>query len=285
MRRKSETAGRQGQNSFSQRRRICFFDRERESHRIEEAFLKKESLLISGPADIGKTALMRQVIRNLSGDLASKCIYLPGFKDPHHLLQNLIRALYETGSSELRRQLKAKGVSRVNFETWLKTLPSARLKGILYRAAQSGDYRIILDHVPLLTYARAKIIKELFWMRETPVYLLMRDDEETRIAQFVRFFYWRDRQCMTLGPLPETSASELLEACIEKFQLAKFDLEEFRDAALGLSGCVPGAIVKMCALAADPRYQHGAHIKTKLIHIDYLMNGATLVSPAGRENN
>ncbi len=282
MRQKSESAIRCGHGASGQGRMVRFLDRERESHRIKEALRKKESMMISGPADIGKTALMRQVIRDLSGDLAGKCLYLPGFKDLQSLLRNLIQAFHEARSAGLRRQLKAEGVSSVNFGVWLKTLPSARSKGILYRAAQSGDYRVILDHVPLLTHARAKVVKELFWMRNTPVYLLMRDDQELRIAQFARSFYWNDRQCLTLGPLPETSACELLESCIEKFHLSRFDLEGFRDEVLALSVGVPGAIVKMCALAADPRYQYGSHIKTKLVHIDYLMSGSNLVPPGGR---
>lgn len=285
MRQKGESASRWNHGTSGQSRGIRFFDREREAHRIKEAFLDKESMMISGRADIGKTALMRNVVRNLPGDLADKCLYLAGFKDLKDLLRNLIQALHKARCPGLRQQLKAESVSSVNFDGWLKALPSTKLKGIVYRAAQSGDYRVILDHVPLLTHARAKIIRELFWMRDTPVYLLMRDDQEFRIAQFARFFYWSDRQCLTLGPLPETSACELLEACIEKFDLSRFDLEGFMDEVLDLSGCVPGAIVKMCALAADRRYQYGSHIKTKLIHIDYLMSGSSLDHPAGRRGH
>jgi AAA ATPase domain len=285
MRQKGEFASRRFHGISAQGPGFRFFDRERESRRIEEALRKKECMMISGPADIGKTALIQNVIRNLPGDPPGKCLYLTGFKDLQNLLRNLNQALHEAGSPGLRQQLKAEGVSSVNFDSWLKTLPSARLKGILYRAAQSADYRVILDHVPLLTHARAKIIKELFWMRDTPVYLLMRDDQEFRIPQFARFFYWSDRQCLTLGPLPGTSACELLEACIEKFHLSRFDLEGFRAEILELSGGVPGAIVKMCALAADPRYQYGSHIKTKLIHIDYLMSGSSLGYPAGRRGH
>jgi len=40
-----------------------------------------------------------------------------------------------------------------------------------------------------------------------------------------------------------------------------------------LSGCLPGCIVKMCELAADPRYRYGDQIKVKLVHVDYLMQG------------
>ncbi|MGO8817988.1 MAG: hypothetical protein ACLQVG_25365, partial [Terriglobia bacterium] len=70
---------------------------------------------------------------------------------------------------------------------------------------------------------------------------------------------------------------ELLENCIERFGLSRLDLTDFREEALELSKRVPGAIVKMCAMAADPRYQYGSRIKMKSVYIDYLMTGQGLL--------
>lgn len=286
MRRKDETPGRWSGAVAAQGGAVRFFDRERESRRIEEALLKKESMMISGSADIGKTALILNVMRGLPEELASQCIYLDSFKDLQGLLRKLLKVLYQDRNPGLRRQLHAEGVSAVNFEVWLKAMPSPRLKGALYRAVEKSDYRVILDHVPPLTHAIAKVIKELFWMRNTPVYLLVRDGPEHRIDQFSHFFYWGDRERLALGPLPTPVAREMLEHCIERFGLSNFDLDEFREEVLELSSCVPGAIVKMCALAADPRYQYGSRIKTKLVHIDYLMSGQNLsLSPARKSRS
>jgi len=284
MRPKDEAVTRRAQTTLEHGGTVPFFDRERESRRIEEALKSGESMMISGPADIGKTALMLTVMRSLPRELAGRCIYIGGFRDLQDLLRNLLKSLQQADSSGLRQQLKAERVSSGAFDQWLKMLPSSRLKGVLYRSVQTGDYRIILDHVPPLTHATAKIIKKLFWMRNTPVILLMRNGQKSRSTQFADFFYWSDRQCLTLGPLPETSACDLLEACIEKHSLSRFDLEEFREEVLLRSGCVPGAIVKMCALAADPRYQYGSRIKTKLVHIDYLMCGSSLHPSSGRKS-
>lgn len=261
-----------------------FLDRERETSRIEEALRKRESLMICGPAGIGKTALILYVMRGLPGGLAGQCQYLAAFKDLQDLLRQFIRVLYQTKNPLLRQQLHAEGVSVVNFEPWLKALTTSRLKGTLYRTVEKSDYRVFLDHVLPLTHAIAKVIKELFWMRNTPVYLIIRDDREYRIEQFTRFFYWGDRDRLTLGPLPPASAQELLEGCIGRFGLSRFDLEEFREEVLDLSGGVPGAIVKMCALAADPRYRYGSRIKTKLVHIDYLMNGEDSIHSTSRKS-
>jgi hypothetical protein len=256
-----------------------FVDRESESRRLDEAIRARTSLVICGPGGIGKTALVCTVIHRLPSDLAARCLYLRGVKDLQDLLRQLIHALYDSKDPNLRQQLHAEGISILTFDAWLKGLSSSRLKGTLFRTVERGDYRIILDHLPPLTHAVAKIIKELFWMRKTPVYLLIRDELEQHLYQFYNFFYWGDRERLALQPLPTQAAAELLESCIERFGLSRLDLTDFREEALELSKRVPGAIIKMCALAADPRYQYGSRIKVKSVYIDYLMSGHNLSLP------
>jgi hypothetical protein len=170
----------------------------------------------------------------------------------------------------------------LSFAGWLKGLSSSRMRGTLYRTSERGDYRVFLDHFPPLTHAVAKVIKELFWMRNTPVYLLVRDKVEHRIDQFSRFFYWGDRERLDLPPLSRDAALQLLETCITRFGLSQLNLSDFREEVLELSKQVPGAIVKMCALAADPRYQYGSRIKTKTVYVDYLMSGHNLSLPGAK---
>jgi hypothetical protein len=256
--------------SQASRMRPAFVDRESEAGRLREAILKRESLAICGPAGVGKTALVLKVINSLPRDLLPRCLYLRGMKDLRDLLHQLILALYEAKDRNLRRQLHAEGVSAPTFKTWLKRLSSSRLRGTLYRTVEHADYRVFVDHLPQLTHAVAKVIKELFWMRDTPVYLLLRGDRREAMGQCTHFFYWGAREQLVLGPLPARAARELLESCIEYFGLAQFNLGDFREEILNLSKQTPGAIVKMCALAADPRYQYGPGIKIQSLYIDYL---------------
>jgi hypothetical protein len=273
MRRRNDTARMRNSGVANDAKAVPFLNRERESRRIEEALRDKASLKISGPVGVGKTALVLNVLRRIPPRLASQCLYTPSFKD---LLHKLIGALYHRKDPNLCQQLHAEGVTVLNFESWLKTQSTSHLKGTLYRAVERGDYRVLLDHSPPLTNAVAKVIKELFWMRNTAVLLLVRDTEASRADQFSRFFYWGPREQLALPPLPMEEANELLEACIKRFGLSKFELREFREEVLELSEGVPGAVVNMCALAADPRYHFGSRIKTKLVHIDYLMSGEPL---------
>ena len=256
-----------------------FVDREAEVRRVNDAIRDQKNLVICGPAGIGKTALVSEVIHRLSGENKLRCLYLPAMKDLQDMLRQLIRLLYDIEDPNLRRELHAEGISVLSFDAWLKRLSSSAMKGLLYRAIEQGDYRVFLDHIPPLTLPVAKIIKELFWMRNTPVYLLVRDEMEQHLYRFYSFFYWGERERLMLQPLPPQSAAELLEGCISRFGLSELDLSDFREEALELSKRIPGAIVKMCALAADPHYQYGSRIKMKSVYIDYLMSGQGLLGP------
>lgn len=249
-----------------------FLDRESEAHRLNEALRARKSLAICGPAGVGKTAFVMQVLQRLPADLEGCCLYLRSMKDLQDVLRQLIRGLYDRKDPHLRRQLRAEGISRATFEGWLKRLSTSQMKGTLYRTVEQGDYRIFLDHLPPLAYAVAKVIKELHWMRNTPVYLLVRDEVQQHLGEFYSFFYWGKGERLTLPPLPARAAAQLLESCIEWFGLSALDLSDFREEALELSKRIPGAIIKMCALAANRRYQYGSCIKVRSVYIDYLMN-------------
>ena len=172
---------------------VVFVDRENEVRRVNDAIRDRKNLVICGPAGIGKTALVSQVIHRLAGEKV-RCLYLPSMKDLQDMLRQLIRLLYGMEDLNLRRELHAEGISVLSFDAWLKQLSSSAMKGLLYRAVEQGDYRVFLDHIPPLTLPIAKIIKELFWMRNTPVYLLVRDEMEQHLYRFYSFFYWGERE-------------------------------------------------------------------------------------------
>ncbi|HUY13735.1 MAG TPA: ATP-binding protein [Terriglobia bacterium] len=250
-----------------------FLGREKEARRLQVAIHARQSLMIAGPEGIGKTALVSKVIAELSPAMRQRCIYVSSVKDLHDLLRQLIRSLFEAEDAGLRRELHAAGVSKPGLDVWFKSLSTSRLRGTLYRTVQGNDYRIFLDHFPPLTRGMARVIKELFWMRATPVYLVPKQPAAIMAGVASHYFYWGERELLNLRPLPAHLAREILEACIQRFGLARLDLEGFREEVLELSRLVPGAIVTMCEMAADPHYQFDSQIKTKLVHIDYLMRG------------
>jgi hypothetical protein len=245
--------------------------RKAESLRLHQAIRRRESLLICGPAGVGKTALISKVLAELPGDLASSAISVDGLVGLQPFLRALLQNLNGAGDSTLRKQLRAEGVRGGGFKSWLKSQRTSWLKGAVYRSVQMASYLVFLDHVAPLTLAVAKVVRELVWMRNTPVYLVARGSGPEEVGHAANT-YLDERQRLILEPLHESAARELLESCIRRFGLARLNLDGFREAVLSMSGHNPGVLVKMCELAAEPRYHYGSRIKTRLIRIDYLMS-------------
>jgi AAA ATPase domain len=249
-----------------------FINRQAEIARLQVAIGKRESLLILGPAGIGKTALVLRVLRELPPDWWPSFLYISHADGLHGLLRRAVHKLFETKDPSLRAQLRAEGVRAGTFKNWMDAQSSSRLKGSLYRAAESKRYFIFLDHLPVCSEAVAKVVEELVRMRNTPVCLLAREitrHDSGRLAKV----YWSEQQRLTLAPLSRKASRKLMDICTEHYGLTKMDLGDFTPEILRLSAGVPGAVVKMCELASRPRDQAGAKIKSKLVHIDYLMRG------------
>jgi hypothetical protein len=245
-------------------------DREAERRRLHQAIRNRESLLICGPAGVGKTTLISTVLAEQPEGIARSAISVDGLDGLQPFLRALLNKLREVGDKTLGKQLRAERVGGGSFKGWLNSTPTSKLKGSIYRSVRMAPYWVFLDHLPPFTHAMANVLRELVWMLNTPVYLAARGSGPREVGHATNI-YWGDQQRLVLQPLHKAAACELLEACIQRFSLARLNLDGFREAVLSLSGCNPGVLVGMCKLAADARYHYGSQIKTRMIHIDYLM--------------
>jgi len=247
--------------------------RKQELRQLRAAIQKRRSLLIWGPEDAGKTALIKKAIFELDGSERRSCIYWTGAASGKELLAHFVGRLYETGDSFVRKKVHADGATAMSLNRWLHKQKSVRLRGILFTASMQSDYRFFVDHFPPPTHDMARLMKEIIYRCKSPIYLAARGYSQSEIG-YAWSLYWNDGLRIRLGPVSERAARELLEFCISKFGLASLDLENFREDILRLSGYIPGSIVKMCELAADSRYHYKDQIKIKLVHVDYIMQSS-----------
>lgn len=247
-----------------------FLGRETEIGRLRSAIEDRAGLAIWGPADAGKTALVRRAIAGLPNDVAKRCICLPLRGAPHAVLSVLLGELRQRGDSFLAGKFRSEAGRSEEFLHWAGRQTSLRMRGLLYRAAEAGNYCLFFDDVAGLSDAFTRIVKELLWMRGTPVNLIGRGRSEKELGRAARL-YWNDELRLAIGPLPSPQARALVEHCIRRFGLGRLNLDGFREGILRQSGRLPGAIVKMCARAADAEYHIGGRIETRLLHVDYMM--------------
>jgi GTPase SAR1 family protein len=252
--------------------------RKNELRRARAAIRNRKSFLIWGPADAGKTSLVKRAVAELPEKDRQGCIYWSGAASVRQLAEELLRAFYAAGDPCVRKKIREDGcVRETSIGPWFRGQSSGQLKSLLYLAAAKGRYSIFLDHLPPATQSMARFLKEIIWRCKTPVYLLARGCDRKEIGH-AWSIYFANEYRIPVGPLPVALSRELLERSIRRFRLDRFDLAGFRDEILRLSAQLPGSVIKMCELAVHPRYHHGGQIKVNLVHVDYLMLADPLAS-------
>jgi GTPase SAR1 family protein len=252
--------------------------RKNELRRLRAAVRNRKSFLIWGPADAGKTSLVKKTIAELPEKDRQGCIYCSGATSVRQLAEELLRGFYAAGDPCVRKKVREDGCAReTSVGPWFRGQSSGQLKSLLYLAAAKGRYSIFLDHLPPATQSMRRFLKEIIWRCKTPVYLLARGCDRQEIGHAWSIYFANEFR-IAVGPLSAICARELLERSIRRFRLDRFDLAGFRDEILRLSAHLPGSVIKMCELAAHPRYHYGDQIKVNLVHVDYLMLADPLAS-------
>lgn len=245
-----------------------FLGRKTELSRLSGAIRKRESLLVWGASDSGKTTLVTRALSELPDRVAKRCICTKGVGTPHDILRGIAHGFAD--DPLFQSKFRAETGYGASFSHWVREQTSLRLRGLLYRAAGAGEYWIFLEDLAPMTHLLTRIIKELMINQETPIYSIAPGSTYRELGHAAQL-YWNDQQRLHVGSLSLAAANELLEWAIQKFGLFKFDLDGFREDIMEFSGLLPGAILRMCQAATDSHYHFDGRIMTKLLHVDYLM--------------
>jgi hypothetical protein len=63
----------------------------------------------------------------------------------------------------VRRKVRADRVGDFILDRWIDEQSLLRLRGILFSAAEHGDYRFFVDHLPSPTHKMAHLLKEIMY--------------------------------------------------------------------------------------------------------------------------
>jgi Cdc6-like AAA superfamily ATPase len=253
-----------------------FVGRAGETERLREAILARQSLLVYGPADSGKSALLQETLSSLPDSARRNCIICHSCESPRSMWQDLVRSLGKANAPQVLSRVKRESGSQASLEHWLDKQSSLRLRGILRRAMRDGSYCVFIDVPRILPTGAYRLLQEWVWSGRTPVFLLARGATEHELGRVAQLF-WHEGLQLKLGPLQPEDAESLLENSITHFRLRRIADKEFRDFVLARYAGLPGKIVRLCELASHSAYQSGGHVKLHTLAIDLEMQ--TLIEP------
>ena len=227
-------------------------EREEELGRLRNQARIRKSLLVFGPAGVGKSRLLRAFVEN-----QTLAFYVGQMRSPREFALALLQALHSADDG-----IKAPGN--------ISALSTSSLKGIIHRALDRQPFVMVLDHLDAPSRVVTGMIKDLYYYGSTPVIFASRSPHMEDIGA-MRPLCANKSERLELKNLPPQIALEFAQREAEKIDLWASNLEAILPVLVEWSEGNPGAILYMLKMAQLPQYRAGDQIKSHILYVDYRM--------------
>jgi len=236
------------------------FGREEELQALRRRFRKRKPFLLHGPSGVGKTFLVRRILREFPGVL-----YSSESPSAQAVFRNLAVSLLAAPDPGLLRAFGSSGGEGIERKSALA------LKGLVMDALHAGHYCAVLDHLRRPAYSCAAAVREIMGWGNTPVVALARSPHMEDLG-FLHAFYPDRSDRLELRNFPPPLAQRFAEEAVRRAGLSAQNMSEFLQRVLVFSQGNPGAILSMLEMAKHPKYRSAEHIKITPLYVDFRLN-------------
>jgi hypothetical protein len=228
--------------------------RDQELAALTQRLAGRHSLLLHGPAGVGKTALLRAVLPN-----HPEILYCPESSSK----QTVFRALAAALAARDRT-----AASVLGGPDGIKAKSAVSLKGIVQDRLRCGKYWVVLDHLRMPSQAFAADIKDVAGWATTPILGVARSHHMEDVGFLKSLFIDRSEK-LELRNFDDAQAERFARQVVEDSRLTATNMGEFLARVLQFSAGNPGAIIGMVNMAKLPKYRSGTQIMLSPLYIDY----------------
>jgi hypothetical protein len=243
-----------------------FFGRQNELAKLANWIGDHRSFMFFGPAGVGKTRLLDELLSRLTTVLRVSCC-----NTPQAVFQELALALWKKGQPDFRDRFKS--------VDQFKDVNSAGMKGLCLNALKSSRYTLVLEHVGFSSQQLATTLKQVVSEAGVPLIFVARSCHMEDVGYLVRHFPDRSER-FELTDFRTEQAEEFSKFVADEVHLDAENRSEFLNRLVEFSGGNPGAIVAMVQMACASKYRSGDRIKSTPLYIDFrLARNASLSLP------
>jgi hypothetical protein len=257
-----------------------FLNRSAELARLQSLLHQRKSLLLWGPAGIGKSALLAE-LRERHRDEQVELLFSSATTDPASWLRHVLLELVcgSPPAGFLPRLGLSPQPGRDEVRTLLARKSAGAVRTLLAEALGEGRYAIVMDPLGFVSQACYRALRELE-RTGTPLVLAARSPHMEEIGYATKFA-WPRQQRLALGPLPSGEMEQLLDCELAGWPRHPANEEAFRAHVLAYAAGNPGTLLELLAMVRAPAYWSGTSIKMHLLTVDFNLRGprATLSRP------
>ena len=233
------------------------FDRETERQALRDRLQNRRSFLLHGPAGVGKTLLLTQLLLGLPS-----IIYCEASTTPQGVFRSFALSLLSRHDRHVQASCRN--------EATLKAKSALALKGIVRTALREGSYSLVLDHLQCPSPSFKSFVREMMESCSTPVIAVARSAHMEHRGSLQSLYPDRSEkyELRNFEPAP---AAEFVRQLVSRLGLRAANLDEFSEKIIGFSAGNPGAIASMARMAREAKYRSGEQILLTPLHIDFRM--------------
>jgi len=236
------------------------FGRDRERQSLSMRLRQRRSLLVYGPAGVGKTLLVHDIIKD-----EPQFLYCADSATISGALRSIAVELWRRENTYLLKCCGRAGVAAI------ATKSAANIKGIVAESLRHGDYCVVLDHLRTPSHSFAAAVREINGWCETPVVVLARSAHMEDVG-FLHPLFAERADRFEVKNFDPTVVKKFATSLIVSRGLSASNLDDFLERIFEYSQGNPGAICRMVEMAMQSTYRSGENIKTIPLYIDFRMN-------------
>jgi hypothetical protein len=241
---------------------VQIFRRTDELELLRKRLASRKSSLVYGPSGVGKTLLLQQVMPEFG-----HVLYCPASSSPQAIFRCLAGLLAARHDATVLRICKGRADAILGKS-------SVSLKGIVMDALRAESYLIVLDHLNRPSPALGAMVGEVMHSSSTSVLAVARSAHMEDAGYVSPLLPDRSEKLAIKNFDTDTAKAFALEVCSHQ-RLTAENLNNVLDIMIKTSEGNPGAILRMIAMAKEPKYRSDDHIKWSPLYIDFLMEWAT----------